>query len=286
MPARSGAPGAASDTAGQSYYGGVANQQEEPPFDSTVAHPARVYDYWVGGNDHFLADRAAGDAVVRAKPGILQNILANRAFLGRCVRFLAAEPGIRQFLDVGPGIPAPGSTHEVALGADPESQVVYVDNDLMVLRYAPALRAGTAGRVVCLDIDARNTAKVLSGAAETLDLGQPVAVLLFAILQLIPDGDDPWELVAELMAGVPSGSYLAVSHPASDIAPDAAALSAQAYNDYVAAPFTRRSRGEVERFFGGLELVSPGLVQLADWRPAPGDPHAPTSGYAAVGRKP
>jgi len=259
---------------------------EDPPFDSTVAHPARVYDYWLGGKDNFAADREAGERVLKAKPGIRQNVRANRAFLGRCVRYLAAEAGIRQFLDVGTGIPTAGNTHEVALDVDPGCRVVYVDNDLMVLRHAQALLTSAIGTVAYLDMDARDTAKILAAAAETLDFSQPVAVMLIAILHLIPDGDDPWRLVAELMAATAPGSYLVITHPASDVSPDASARASRAYNDTVATPQTRRSRGEVARFFDGLELVEPGLVQLADWRPGPGDPPAPTSGYGAVARKP
>jgi hypothetical protein len=259
---------------------------EDPPFDSTVAHPARVYDYWLGGKDNFAADRVAGDEVLRAKPGILQNVRANRAFLGRCVRFLAAEAGIRQFLDIGTGIPSAGNTHEVAFEVDPECRVVYVDNDLMVLRHAQALLTSANGTVAYLDMDARDTGKILAAAADTLDLSQPVAVMLIAILHLIPDDDDPWRLVADLMAAAAPGSYLSITHPASDVAAEASARASRAYNDNVVTPQTRRSRAEVARFFTGLDLVSPGLVQLSDWRPAAGDIPAPTSGYGAVARKP
>jgi hypothetical protein len=261
-------------------------EPNDPPFDSTVAHPARVYDYWLGGKDNFAADRAAGDEVLRAKPEILRNVRANRAFLGRCVGYLTAEAGIRQFLDIGTGIPAAGNTHEVALGVSPDCRVVYVDNDLMVLRHAQALLTSASGAVAYLDLDARDTAKILAAAAETLDFSRPVAVMLIAILQLIPDGDDPYALVADLMAAVPPGSYLAITHPASDVAADAGARATKAYNDQVAVPQTRRSRDQVARFFGGLELVSPGIVQTTDWRPASGDAAAPTSGWVAVGRKP
>jgi hypothetical protein len=259
---------------------------QDPPFDSTVAHAARVYDYWLGGKDNFAADREAGDEVLRAKPGILRNVRANRAFLGRCVRFLAAEAGIRQFLDIGTGIPSAGNTHEVAFGIDPDCRVVYVDNDLMVLRHAQALLTSATGTVAYLDLDARDAGKVLAAAADTLDVGQPVAVMLIAILHLIPDSDDPWTLVADLMAAAAPGSYLAITHPASDVTPEASARASRAYNASVTTPQTRRGRDEVARFFAGLDLVSPGLVQLPDWRPAPGDLPAPTSGYAAVARKP
>ena len=258
----------------------------DPPFDLTIAHPARVYDYWLGGKDNFAVDRAAGDEVLRAKPAIRQNVRANRAFLGRSVRFLAGEAGIRQFLDIGTGIPSAGNTHEVAFATARDCRVVYVDNDLMVLRHAQALLTSATSTVAYLDVDARDTGKILAAAAGTLDFDQPVAVMLIAILQLIPDEDDPWVLVAELMAAVPSGSYLTITHPAGDIAPETSARASRAYNENVNTPQTRRTRDEVARFFTGLDLVDPGLVQLPDWRPEVGDPPAPTSGYAAVGRKP
>jgi hypothetical protein len=259
---------------------------QDLPFDSTVAHPARVYDYWLGGKDNFAADREAGDAVLRAKPAIRRNVRANRAFLGRCVRFLAAEAGMRQFLDIGTGIPSAGNTHEVALAVDPDCRVVYVDNDLMVLRHAQALLTSATGTVAYLDMDARDTAKILAAAADTLDFSKPVAVMLIAILHLIPDDDDPWTLVADLMAAAAPGSYLAITHPASDVAVEASARASQAYNETVATPQTRRSRDEFARFFTGLDLVDPGVVQLSDWRPAASDLAAPSSGYGAVARKP
>ena len=149
-----------------------------------------------------------------------------------------------------------------------------------------ALPTSATGTVAYLDMDARDAGKILAAAADTLDFGQPVAVMLIAILHLIPDGDDPWKLVADLMAATAPGSYLAITHPASDVTPDASARASRAYNHNVATPQIRRSRDEVARFFSGLELVEPGLVQLADWRPAPGDLPAPTSGYGAVARKP
>jgi hypothetical protein len=259
---------------------------EDLPFDSTVAHPARVYDYWLGGKDNFAADRQAGDEVLRAKPSIRQNVRANRAFLGRGVRFLAADAGVRQFLDIGTGIPSVGNTHEIAFDVDPDCRVVYVDNDLMVLRHAQALLTSATGTVAYLDMDARDTGKVLAAAADTLDFSKPVAIMLIAILHLIPDADDPWKLVADLMAATAPGSYLAITHPASDVATEQSARASRAYNENVTSPQTRRSRDEVARFFTGLDLVDPGLVQLSDWRPDPGDVAAPTSGYAAVARKP
>jgi len=254
--------------------------------DTSVAHPARVYDYWLGGKDHFAADRAAAEEVLRARPGIRLNVRANRAFLARSVRYLAGEAGVRQFLDVGTGIPSSNNTHEVAHSVDSEARVVYVDNDPIVLAHARALLTSASGRTAYIDADLRDTAAILAQAAQTLDFSQPVAVMLIAVLHLIPDADDPWGIVAGLMRAVAPGSYLVISHPASDVEAPSAAHAASRYNDLVASPMRRRSRDEVARFFTGLDMIEPGLVQLYRWRPAGGDPVAPSSGYGGMARKP
>jgi hypothetical protein len=254
--------------------------------DTSVAHPARVYDYWLGGKDHFAADRKAAEEVLQARPAIRLNVRANRAFLVRSVRYLAGEAGMRQFLDIGTGIPSANNTHEVAHSLNPDARVVYVDNDPIVLAHARALLTSRSGRTAYIDADLRDTAAILGQAAQTLDLGQPVAVMLIAVLHLIPDADDPWGIVAGLMRAVPPGSHLVISHPASDVEAPSAAQAASRYNDLVASPMRRRSRDEVARFFAGLDMVEPGLVQLHRWRPADGDPAAPSSGYGGVARKP
>jgi hypothetical protein len=254
--------------------------------DTTVAHPARVYDYWLGGKDNFAADREAAEEVLRARPAILLNVRSNRAFLARSVRYLAGEAGLRQFLDIGTGIPSANNTHEVAQSVVPEARVVYVDNDPIVLAHARALLTSTSGPTAYIDADLHDTGAILAQAARTLDFTRPVAVMLIAVLHLVPDQDDPWGIVADLMRAVPPGSHLVISHPASDIEADSAAQAAQRYNERVASPMRRRSRDEVRRFFGGLDLVEPGLVQLYQWRPAGSDPVAPSSGYGAMARKP
>jgi hypothetical protein len=254
--------------------------------DTSVAHPARVYDYWLGGKDHFAADREAAEEVLRERPAIRLNVRANRAFLARSVRYLAGEAGLRQFLDIGTGIPSADNTHEVAHSVDPEARVVYVDNDPIVLAHARALLTSASGRTSYIDADLRDTEGILGQAAETLDLGQPVAVMLIAVLHLIPDADDPWGIVAALMRATAPGSYLVISHPASDVEAPSAERAAKRYNDLVASPMRRRSKDEVARFFTGLDMVQPGLVQLHQWRPADGDPAAPSSGYGGMARKP
>ncbi len=262
-------------------------KDRHPGIDTSVAHPARVYDYWLGGKDNFGADREAGDQVIAAQPAILVGVRANRAFLGRTVRYLAGDMGIRQFLDIGTGIPAANNTHEVAQSLAPDSRVVYVDNDPIVLVHARALLNSTKGPTAYLDADLRDTGKILKEAARTLDLSQPVAVMLLMILHLIPDSDDPYGIVRRLMDATVPGSYLVLSHPASDIDADAAARAARRYNALVSTAQTRRTYARVCRFFDGLDLLEPGVVATNRWRPAGGvgsPGRAPN--YAGVGRKP
>jgi hypothetical protein len=256
--------------------------------DTGVAHPARVYDYWLGGTNNFAADREAAERVLAVTPGLRFRVRANRAFLGRATRYLAAEAGIRQFLDIGTGIPAAGNTHEVAQQAAPDARVVYVDNDPMVLLHAQALLHGSPqGATDYLQADLRDPGMILDRAAAVLDFGQPVAVMLLGVLHLIQDAEDPWGIVAGLMAAAPGGSYLTISHPAIDIH-HRQAEAQRVYNERVSTPQTLRTREQVARFFTGLELVEPGLVQVHQWRPDPGDvgPEGTVSAHGAVGRKP
>jgi hypothetical protein len=239
------------------------------PFDTSVAHVARVYNYWLGGKDNFAADRAAGEQAIKAFPNIPLSARANRAFLARAVRFLAGEMGIRQFLDIGTGIPSASNTHEVAQWVAPESRIVYVDNDPVVLTHARALlTSNPAGATDYIDADLRNPRQILAGAERTLDFGRPVAVMLMAILQHVADDEDPYQVVATLRDALPPGSYLALSHPASDIDAEAMAKMAAILNQMMAEKVTFRDRDAVARFFDGLELVEPGMVQASKWRPA------------------
>ncbi len=256
--------------------------------DTSVAHPARVYDYWLGGKDNFAADREAAERVLAVTPGLRFRVRANRAFLGRATRFLAADAGIRQFLDIGTGIPSGDNTHEVAQRAAPDARVLYVDNDPIVLLHAQALlRSTPQGATDYLQADLREPGRILDRAADVLDLGQPVAVMLLGVLHLISDAEDPWAIVARLMAAMPAGSYLAISHPAIDIGRGQADAQ-RTYNERVSTPQTLRTRDQVARFFTGLELVEPGLVQVHQWRPDPDDftPEGVVSAHGAVGRKP
>ena len=237
--------------------------------DTSVAHSARVHDYWLGGKDNFAADRAAGDAVMQAYPGIVASVRANRVFLARVVRFLAAEAGIRQFLDIGTGIPASNNTHEVAQSVAPGCRVVYVDYNPVVLLHAQALlTSSTQGALDYIDADLRDPQKLLAQAARTLDFSRPVAVMLIAILHLIGDQDDPGGIIKQLMAAVPAGSYLALSQVASDIEAEQMAEAAKRYNRLARETQRHRSHAEVTRFFDGLELLDPGVVPVPQWRPA------------------
>jgi S-adenosyl methyltransferase len=252
--------------AGMHSGDGPAGGQHD--FDISVAHSARVHDYWLGGKDNYAADRAAGDAVIAAYPGIVRSVRANRAFLARVVRFLAAEAGITQFLDIGTGIPAAGNTHEVAQAAAPGCRVVYVDYDPVVLAHARALLDSSGdGAIGYIDADLRAPEMILEQAAQTLDFSRPVAVMLIAILHLIGDQDDPYGIISRLMAAVPAGSYLALSQVASDIEPEQMAEAAKRYNRLAHETQRHRSHAEVARFFDGLELLEPGVVAVQQWRP-------------------
>jgi hypothetical protein len=241
---------------------------DRPGFDTSVAHSARVHDYWLGGKENYAADRAAGDAVIAAYPGIVMSVRANRAFLARVVRFLAAEAGIRQFLDIGTGIPAANNTHEVAQEAAPDARVVYVDHDPVVLAHARALlESSPEGATDYIDADFRNFDAILQRAARTIDFSRPVAVMLIALLHLIGDDDDPYGIVSELMGAVPAGSYLALSQVASDIQAEQMAEAAKRYNRMARETQRHRSHAEVSEFFTDLELLPPGVVPVQQWRP-------------------
>jgi hypothetical protein len=255
--------------------------------DTSVAHVARVYDYWLGGKDNFAADRAAGEQAIQAYPDIVYSVRANRAFLARTVRYLAGEAGIRQFLDIGTGIPTANNTHEVAQEAAPGSNVVYVDNDPVVLTHARALlTSGEQGHTNYIDADLRDTGQILAEAALTLDFSRPVAIMLMAILQHIDEAEDPYAIVNSLLGAVPPGSYLAISHPAADIETEAMAQMAERLNKLMAEKVTFRTRAQVARFFEGLELVEPGMVRVQQWRPASEiEAKSPAALWGGVGRK-
>jgi hypothetical protein len=250
---------------------------------------ARVYDFWLGGKDNFAADRAVAEQVAAAYPDVRAAVRAQRAFLARAVHFLVTEAGIRQFLDIGTGLPSADNTHQVAQRAAPASRVVYVDNDPIVLAHARVLLTSSPeGATSYIDADLRATAAILERAGDILDFGQPVAVMLLGILQGIPDQDEPGATAAMILAMIAPGSYLAISQIASDVAADEVAEGVQRYNQQAAVPVAARTHAEVCQFFAGLELVEPGVVQVHRWRPGTGNlgnGHN-LAIYAGVGRKP
>ncbi len=258
--------------------------QSPQPIDARVAHIARVYDYWLGGKDNFAVDRQVGDMMREDTPEVVEGVLGNRAFLARTVRYLARECGIRQFLDIGTGLPAADNTHEVAQAVAPDTRVVYVDNDPIVLTHARALLTG--GATAFLDADLRDTGRVLREAAETLDMTKPVGVMMIAVLHCIPDEDDPAGIVTSLMSAVAPGSYLALSHPAGDIHAGVR-KAAPRMNELMRTRLTFRSHHQVAGLFEGLELVPPGVVRVPDWRPdAEAGRANPAAVWGGVARKP
>jgi hypothetical protein len=269
----------------------------EPQVDLQLhrPHPARVYDYLLGGKDNFAADRAAAEAGLEANPNSRIPPRENRAFLRRVVRYLARDAGISQFLDIGTGIPTSPNVHEIAQDADPQARVVYVDNDPIVLAHARALlTSGPVGKTAYIDADVRDVGKILSCAdlGQTLDLDRPVGLLLIAVMHFIADEDDPWDLAARLLAELPAGSYLAMSHLTGDFDPAAWEGVAAVYRRS-GVTMQVRPLAAVERFFTGLDVVDPGVVSLPRWRPdsnelgQPGQPtDAAVSVYGGLGRKP
>jgi O-methyltransferase involved in polyketide biosynthesis len=257
-------------------------------FDVSVAHPARIYDYWLGGKDNFAADRIAAEEVLTVMPAMAQVARSVRLFLAAVVHHLAADVGIRQFLDIGTGLPTANNTHEVAQRAAPGARIVYADNDPIVLLHAGALlTCSPPGRCSYIEADVRDPDRILAEAAATLDLTEPVAVLMLGLLHFIPDVDAPSELTRYYLDALAPGSYLAVSHASSDIDAEPQEAAVKRYNSHSATQIVLRSRAEVARFFEGLDLVPPGITPLGQWAPGaalPGSPALPT--YTALGRKP
>ena len=259
--------------------------------NTNMAHPARVYDYWLGGKDNFPADRALAELMMQAIPTMPALAAANRAFLSRAVRWLAGEAGIRQFLDVGTGIPTSPNVHEVAQGVAPDARVVYVDNDPIVLSHARALLTSQdAGETAFVLADLREPKSILDHPTltSTLDLSQPVAVLAVAVLMYFRDTDNPnpFEMVATLLERMPSGSYLAITHPTPDFNPEETA-KAVAAAEQAGVTLVPRSQAEVQRFFTGLDVADPGVTPVLSWHPD--EPVAdPTVAYywAGIARKP
>jgi SAM-dependent methyltransferase len=253
-----------------------------------VAHPARIYDYWLGGRNNFEADREAAEQAIAANPLIVLDVRANRRFLARVVAYLAADGGVRQFLDIGTGLPTQSNTHQVAQAIAPACRVVYVDNDPIVNQHArQLLTSHPSGSAAFIQSDLRDIDKILLQASETLDLSQPLAVMLLIVLHMIPAEDDPYALVARLMRSLAPGSYLVITHPASDIRRAAITEMTRRINARLGPQRgTLRDRDECARFFDGLELLEPGMVQPQRWRPVGPVTGAEVTAWCGVGIKP
>jgi hypothetical protein len=262
-----------------------------PGIDTSKMHPARRYDYLIGGKDNFEADRANAEMLAEVYPAARTTAVENRKFLRRAVHMLAAEAGVRQFLDIGTGLPTRPNVHEVAQQVAPESRVVYVDNDPIVLVHARALlTSSAAGKTAYVDADLRRTDDVLGDQAvrETLDFTRPIGLLLVAVMHFITDDMDPYGIVERLVAAMPPGSYLVMSNGTFELLPPDVAATLRAAFDRSGEPAAPRTRDEFARFFAGLELVPPGIVPVAEWRPEdePAKRPAPADAavYAAIGR--
>ncbi len=261
---------------------------QSPPFDVSVAHIARVQDYWLGGKDNFPPYREAAEAAIEALPDMVASVRNTRAFLARTVRYLAEEAGIRQFLDIGTGIPTANNTHEVAQSVAPDSRIVYVDNDPIVLAHARALLTSSAeGATAYIDADIRSVDDILTKAADLLDFQQPIGLMLIAVMQYVPDDSDPYGVVNRLVGALAPGSYVVISHPANDIQATKMANMANRLNQLMAEKLTIRGRDQVMAFLTGLELIDPGLVRAPEWRPERDEDAAtPSTMWSGVARKP
>jgi S-adenosyl methyltransferase len=236
--------------------------------DTTVSHSARIWNYWLGGKDNFAVDREAGDRVAAMLPSIVAQARADRAFLGRAIGFMAGEAGIRQFLDIGTGLPTADNTHEVAQRIAPQSRIVYVDNDPLVLAHARALlTTSPEGACDYIDGDLRDPGQILARAARTLDFGQPVALMLLGILHHISGTEEAYSIVRQLMAALAPGSFLAVNHSTNAVHGAAIEEAVAHWNRVGKPPMTLRSQQQIAGFFDGLELLEPGVVSCSRWRP-------------------
>jgi O-methyltransferase involved in polyketide biosynthesis len=269
--------------------GAVAPVEPGPVPDPTVSHSARIWNYWLGGKDNYAVDRQAGDKVAAMLPIIVAQARADRAFLGRVISYLVSQQGIRQFLDIGTGLPTADNTHEVAQRVAPESRIVYVDNDPLVLVHARALLTSTPqGSCAYVEGDLRDPGKILAEAAQSLDLAQPVGLMLLGVLHHIPDTDEAYSVVRRLVAALAPGSFLAINHSTSAVSGEAMEEAVRHWNQVGTPSMTLRSPEQIGRFFDGLDLLPPGVVSCSRWRPEPGpSPELPAEvdEFCGVARK-
>ncbi|MEV6850543.1 SAM-dependent methyltransferase [Actinoplanes sp. NPDC051411] len=263
----------------------MAEPTPSPAIDSTVPHSARIWNYWLGGKDNFAVDREAGDAYAATFPEVIAIAREARKFLVRAVRYLAADAGVRQFLDIGTGLPVMQNTHEVAQQAAPDARIVYVDNDPLVLTHARALLTNTTDEGVTgyVDADLHNPDQVVADARNILNFAQPIAVMFMGVLGHVPDSDEARSIVARVMAAVPSGSYLVLYDGTEN---EAASEALDDYKDTGAVPYVNRSPEELGRLFGDLEMLEPGLVPITQWRSDPAAEATPVDAYGGVAVKP
>ncbi len=268
----------------------AAGREQLPDIDTRVPRSARVWDYWLGGKNNYPADREAGEQIRAVMPGIVDTARAVRGFLNRAVRHLVGEVGIRQFLDIGTGLPTVNNTHAVAQATAPECRIVYVDNDPLVLAHARALLTSTPEGVTdYVDADLHDPDRIVREADKILDFTQPITLMLLGILNHIMDTDEANTIVGRLLDALPSGSYLVMSHFTSLVDTEVVEEGMRIYNESGGTPPVRgRSRQELIRYFDGLELLEPGLVSVSLWRPGPSDLGVPVEVYefCGVGRKP
>ena len=266
-----------------------STEPSPPILDTSVPHSARLWNYWLGGKDNYPADREVADQILEMVPEMVASARADREFLGRAVRHLAGVEGIRQFLDIGTGLPTADNTHEIAQRVAPTSRIVYVDNDPLVLVHARALlTSDPRGATDYIDADLRQPRKIFDTARQTLDFGQPIALMLLGILNFIPDNDEAVAVVRQLVGAVAPGSFVVISHPTIEINGDVMLEALRLWNEGPAAKMVLRSRAELMPFFDGLELLDPGVVSCSQWRP---DPQTSTvlvevAHYGGVARKP
>jgi O-methyltransferase involved in polyketide biosynthesis len=264
----------------------ASGSAEPPTIDTTVPHSARIWNYWLGGKDNYPVDQEAGEQYRDTFPGIVDVARTSRYFLARAVRYLAGEAGVRQFLDVGTGLPTVDNTHEVAQRVAPDARIVYVDNDPLVLVHARALLTSSPqGTCDYIDADLREPDTILAAAGQRLDFSQPIALMLMGVMGHIPDAE-AYPIVSSLVAGLPPGSYLTLYDGANvnEVFNDAQ----RGYNESGAVPYYLRSPEQIARFFAGLEMLEPGVVPTAEWRPDPSPFEAPVAAYTygAVAHKP
>ncbi|CAL9611012.1 hypothetical protein SUDANB121_05652 [Nocardiopsis dassonvillei] len=264
------------------------SSETPPKIDTTVPHNARIWNYWLGGKDNYPVDREMGEQIRSFFPEIVDNAIADRAFLVRTVTYLTREEGVRQFLDIGTGLPTLNNTHEVAQGIAPDSRVVYVDNDPLVLAHARALLTGSdEGVTDYIDADLRDPEGILAKAAQTLDLSRPVGLMLLGVVNFVDDDAEVRSILDTLLGALAPGSFLVVSHPVDDIDRERAHQVAAAWNEKGTPKLTVRTGKDVEGLFEGLELLEPGVVSCSLWRPAETEigEVRPVAEYGGVGRK-